>query len=115
MMTEPPGAAAQPAANRPADLVRALVERARELRPLLADQAPGIDETGTDPATGMRMLGEAGLFHLNVPVEYGGLWCGSPFGAWTASIDAGLEIAAGDSSVGQCWLTTVLLSRDLFH
>ncbi|MFD0662635.1 hypothetical protein [Thermocatellispora tengchongensis] len=62
-----------------------VVERARMLRPVLAEDGPEIDATGCDPARNMRLLGEAGLHAINVPVEYGGLWDGPPTEAGVTS------------------------------
>lgn len=93
---------------------RAVVERARELRPELAKDGPTIDSTGSDPTRNMRLLGEAGLHRINVPTEFGGLWDGGLYGGWREVMEAGTEIAAAEGSTGQCWATTTLVARELF-
>ncbi|MEU7816050.1 acyl-CoA dehydrogenase family protein [Pseudonocardia sp. NPDC049154] len=93
---------------------REVVERARALRPLLAESGPEIDAGGADPTAALALLGDAGLHRINVPVEFGGLWDGPAFGGWRELIEAQIEICAGDGSTGQCWSTTTLVARELF-
>lgn len=91
-----------------------VVARAKALRPTLAEDGAAIDETGADPTRNMRLLGEAGLHRINVPVEFGGLWDGPAFGRWRPLVEASIEVAAGDGSTGQCWGTTTLVAREIF-
>ena len=79
------------------------VRRAAELRPVIAAASPVVDADGTDPALLMKRLADAGLQVLNVPAEYGGLWRGPGMDGYAGLLEAWMEIAAGDGSVGQLW------------
>ncbi|QTI87247.1 acyl-CoA dehydrogenase family protein [Streptomyces sp. AgN23] len=91
-----------------------VVDRARALRLVLAEDAIAIDAEGQDPTRNMRLIGEAGLHRINVPVEFGGLWDGPSFGAWRQVIETLAELSAADGSTGQCWVSTALVSREIF-
>jgi len=93
---------------------RAVVERARALRPRLAADGPGIDADGADPTRNMALLGAAGLHRLSVPTEFGGLWDGGPYGGWRELMETIVEVAAADGSTGQCWATTGLVAREIY-
>lgn len=92
----------------------AVVERAKQLRPELAADGPRIDAESSDPTHNMEVLGAAGLHRINVPVEFGGLWDGGPYGGWRELIEASIEIAAADGSTAQCWGTTTLVAREIY-
>ncbi|MFI5843942.1 acyl-CoA dehydrogenase family protein [Catenuloplanes sp. NPDC051500] len=72
------------------------------------------DADGTDVADNMRLIGEAGLNRLNVPVEFGGDWDGGPWGSLRAVVESIVELSAADGSTGQCWSANALVSRQLF-
>ena len=97
----------RPAEQRPALPATAdeAVRRARALRPRLAALAAETDRTGEDPAEAMRLVAEAGLAALAVPVGLGGLG-----GLWeddwstlAALAETWIELSAGDGAVGQIW------------
>jgi alkylation response protein AidB-like acyl-CoA dehydrogenase len=93
---------------------REVVERARLLRPRLAEDAVEIDAKGVDPTRNMRLIGEAGLNAISVPARFGGLWEGPPFGGWRQVVETLVELAAADGSTGQCWVSTALVCREVF-
>ncbi|WP_033342047.1 acyl-CoA dehydrogenase family protein [Catenuloplanes japonicus] len=86
----------------------------RSLRPHLSENGLRADTEGTDVADNMRLIGEAGLNRLNVPVEFGGLWDGGPWGGLREVIDTIVALSAADGSTGQCWSANALVSRQLF-
>ncbi|GAB7044071.1 MULTISPECIES: acyl-CoA dehydrogenase family protein [Catenuloplanes] len=90
-----------------------LVARARALRPEMSANGFRADAEGTDVADNMRLLGEAGLDRLNVPVEFGGLWDGA-WGGLPETIEAIVEVSAADGSTGQCWSANALVARQIF-
>ncbi|MEU1785328.1 acyl-CoA dehydrogenase family protein [Streptomyces sparsogenes] len=114
MTTAEPSTATSPVGSPlPTDRYE-IVERARALRPVLAEDAIEIDATGCDPTRNMRLIGEAGLLAVNVPVEFGGVWDGPSFGAWRQVIETLAELAAADGSTGQCFVSTSLVAREVF-
>jgi alkylation response protein AidB-like acyl-CoA dehydrogenase len=84
------------------------------LRPQLSENGFRADAEGTDVADNMRLIGEAGLNRLNVPVEFGGQWDGGTWGSLREVIETLVEISAADGSTGQCWSANALVSRQLF-
>lgn len=93
---------------------RALIAAVRECRAELADAGFAADRDNADPAEGLALLAGTGAARLAVPSAYGGLWDGTEHGGWGAVIRAVREVSAGDGPTGQNWLTTVLVSRELF-
>ncbi|MFD0662634.1 acyl-CoA dehydrogenase family protein [Thermocatellispora tengchongensis] len=39
----------------------------------------------------------------------------SPYGGWRHFVEALIEVSAADGSTGQCWSTTGLVAREIFH
>jgi alkylation response protein AidB-like acyl-CoA dehydrogenase len=87
------------------------VQRARELRPMIAEGGAAIDAQGKDPASIMKSLAGAGLQALSVPTVYGGLWHGPGMDGYAELLEAWMEIAAGDGSVGQLWGFSAVATR----
>jgi 3-hydroxy-9,10-secoandrosta-1,3,5(10)-triene-9,17-dione monooxygenase len=100
-----------PTTGHPADPVRtsgtALVDRARQLVPLLRSRAAEADEQGrlTDDVAGA--LHDAGFFSLHTPRALGG-----PGAGLATAVGVHRELARGHGSAG--WVTMILSTSGLF-
>ncbi|MEU6131954.1 acyl-CoA dehydrogenase family protein [Saccharopolyspora sp. NPDC047091] len=92
----------------------ALLHAIRQQRPRLAAGGFTADRDHADPAGNLALLADLGAARLVLPAEHGGLWDGTERGGWGTLIRAVREISAGDGPTGQNWLTTALVSRELF-
>ena len=77
--------------------IEALVQNARELRPLLADRAAATERAGRVSGEAMQLLGDAGLLRLGQPRRFGGYEYGP-----SAMLRVGFELGQGCGSTAWC-------------
>jgi alkylation response protein AidB-like acyl-CoA dehydrogenase len=94
--------------------VKDLVARSLILRAELAESGKRVDLDGHDTAEGLQRCFDEGLHRLSLPAEHGGLSNGKPNFATEAYAEIVTNLSAADSSLGQNWLTTQLVLRELY-
>ena len=82
-----------------------LVERARKLAPMVAEQAPQCEERRCLPEQTFQAFAEAGLLKAFVPREFGGYALDFP-----TVIETSREVARGCGSSGWCLAIATLQS-----
>jgi alkylation response protein AidB-like acyl-CoA dehydrogenase len=92
-----------------------LIKRSLEVRKAMYNYAVEVDAKGDDPTENFRLIFEAGLNRISLPVEYGGLSTGELTSNVSALLEIQTNISAGDGSTGQNWGTSQLNMRELFN
>ena len=82
-----------------------LIDRARSLAPLFADQAAASERLRRPTDEAMKAVEDAEIFKLMVPRRYGGLELDMD-----TFIEVGLALAEGDASLA--WVTSFLIEHN---
>ena len=92
-----------------------LVARSRKLRFELKAAGKKVDAENIDTSEGIARCNEERLNALSIPVAYGGLSDGSPVFSAEAWLEIVTNLSASDGSLGQTYLASQLVVRELLQ
>lgn len=95
--------------------IQKLIQRANALRKDFATTAAQVDARGEYPAENLQQIGQAGLFRLCIPQEYGGLWDRKMHSNCEVIPEVANLLGAGEGSTGLIFATNSGVLRILFH